>query len=70
MPWTPETPYILQSIKTEGQAPDELFHRTEDEQRAAFEKDKTNSLYIRLWRGKGNSEDRNTWDTFEEWSRD
>ena len=70
MPWTPHTPYVLQSYPLGLDGPDELFHATEAEQIEAFNKDKKSGIYNRVWRGKGESEDRNTWETIEEWPED
>lgn len=67
MPWTPETPYVLQSYRWDGGNPDELFHATEADQIARYEQDKKCGFYQRLWRGKGTSADHYSWETLDEW---
>ena len=49
---------------------DELFHAPEADQKQAFERDKRSGIYKRLWHGKGQSADKNTWEPLEEWSQD
>jgi hypothetical protein len=69
MPWTHEKPYVMQSYRWD-EGTDELFYATEADQKQAFERDKHNGIYKRLWRGRGKSADENTWETLEEWSQD
>jgi hypothetical protein len=70
MPWTQETPYVMQSHRWVDDKADELFHASEADQKQAFERDKISGVYKRLWRGKGNTPDQNDWKTLEEWSDD
>jgi hypothetical protein len=70
MPWTPEKPYVMKLYSWDGDSPKKLFHATQADQVKAFEQDKRDGIYKRLWRGKGKSADENTRKTLEEWSQE